>query len=1029
MHEPGLFEQLITEELDSRLQQLPARVVPIREGLRPAEAADRVALQLARVVERALADVPEDERVQVGIDLARQLVTAIATALPKSDAAGERPALAGELLRAIASVLPDGTPEQIAAPLIPLLDTALLTNAPGEPRVGLQIGTEIDSSNGIDVLMAFVRQTGVNPLVEALRRHCDRGRRLRMLTTVYTGSTELKALERLRDLGAEIRVSYDTGTTRLHAKAWLFHRQSGFSTAYIGSSNLTHSAQVSGLEWNVRVSGARNPDVIAKMAAVFESYWHNPDFVPFDAQEFAERTRTERPPDTDLLSPLEVRLEPFQERLLEQIALGRQRGRHRNLLVSATGTGKTVMAAVDYARLRTTLPRARLLFVAHREEILHKSRATFRHVLRDGSFGEKWVRGERPTAYEHVFASVQSLSVADLDRLDPDAFDVVIIDEFHHAAAPSYVRLLEHLQPRELLGLTATPERADDLDVLRWFEGHIAAELRLWDAIDQHRLVPFAYYGVGEERLDFRNVRWTRGRGYDVEGLTNVLTADDALARLVLKELESRVTDIRKMRALGFCVSVEHARFMARVFDAAGVRSVAVWGDSPAKEREDALAALADGRVQVVFSVDLFNEGIDVPLVDTLLMLRPTESATLFLQQLGRGLRRADGKTICTVLDFVGQHRMEFRYDRRFRALLLTSRRELEQQIEAGFPFLPAGCHMELDRVAKEIVLANVRAAIPLRWSEWVAELRRMSSDGRRVTLREFLEETGIELEDLYGRGKSWSDLRETAGAACATAGPVEKELRKACTRLTHVDDSVRISAWRGWLESDTAPSVEALVEYERRMLRMLVASVVGARAGAGATLQQATDLLWMHPQVRAELVELLEMLADRPAHVTAAVPGRPELPLQIHASYTRIEIMAAFGVGSGTRMPLWNSGVMWVPSARSDLLAITLDKTSGQFSPTTRYRDYAISRQRLHWESQSKTTERSPTGQRYQKHRTMGTDVMPFVRLRADDRAFVFLGQADYVRHEGEKPMAIEWQLRKPLPGDLFAEFAAAVA
>jgi HKD family nuclease len=353
MHEPGLFEQLITEELDSRLQQLPARVVPIREGLRPAEAADRVALQLARVVERALADVPEDERVQVGIDLARQLVTAIATALPKSDAAGERPALAGELLRAIASVLPDGTPEQIAAPLIPLLDTALLTNAPGEPRVGLQIGTEIDSSNGIDVLMAFVRQTGVNPLVEALRRHCDRGRRLRMLTTVYTGSTELKALERLRDLGAEIRVSYDTGTTRLHAKAWLFHRQSGFSTAYIGSSNLTHSAQVSGLEWNVRVSGARNPDVIAKMAAVFESYWHNPDFVPFDAQEFAERTRTERPPDTDLLSPLEVRLEPFQERLLEQIALGRQRGRHRNLLVSATGTGKTVMAAVDYARLRT----------------------------------------------------------------------------------------------------------------------------------------------------------------------------------------------------------------------------------------------------------------------------------------------------------------------------------------------------------------------------------------------------------------------------------------------------------------------------------------------------------------------------------------------------------------------------------------------------------------------------------------------------------------------------------------------------
>jgi superfamily II DNA or RNA helicase len=1028
MHEPGLFEQLITEEIESRLQQLPHRVVPIREGLRAAEAADRVALQLARVVERALDDVPDEDRVKIGIDLARQLITAIASALPKSDAAAQRPVAAGELLRAIATVLPDGSPEDIAAPLIPLLDTALLTNAPGEPRVGLQIGTEIDSADGIDVLMAFVRQTGINPLIEALRRHCARGRGLRVLTTVYTNSTELKALERLRDIGAQIRVSYDTSTTRLHAKAWLFHRQSGFSTAYIGSSNLTHSAQVTGLEWNVRVSGARNPDVVAKMAAVFESYWHNPDFVAFDAEEFADRTRSDRT-ESLLLSPLEVRLEPFQERLLEQIALARQRGRHRNLLVSATGTGKTVMAAVDYARLRGSLPRSRLLFVAHREEILEKSRATFRQVLRDRSFGELWVRGERPRAYEHVFASVQSLSVADLNRLEPDAFDVVVIDEFHHAAAPSYVRLLEHLKPRELLGLTATPERADELPVLHWFDGQIAAELRLWDAIDQHRLVPFAYYGVGEEQLDFRNVPWRRGRGYDVEGLTNVLTANDAIARLVLKELERRVPNVRTMRALGFCVSVQHARFMARVFNEAKVSAVAVWGDSPEAERRDALAALADGRVQAVFSVDLFNEGVDVPLVDTLLMLRPTDSATLFLQQLGRGLRRAHGKTICTALDFVGQHRKEFRYDRRFRALLRASRKELEQQIGADFPFLPAGCHMELDRVAKEVVLANVRAAIPQRWSEWVVELRRMEISGRRVLLREFLDETGLELEDLYGRGKSWSELRESAGAECAIAGSLEQELRKACTRLMHVDDPVRIEGWHRWLKSGAVPKIDELCEHDRRLLRMLVASVVGRRAGVNATLQQATDLLWAHPQVRAELVELLEVLAERPAHVTSPVSGRSNLPLQIHAKYTRIEIMAAFGVGSGTRMPLWNSGVMWVPSERVDLLAITLDKTSGQFSPTTRYRDYAISRDRLHWESQSRTAAHSATGIRYQQHRDMGTDVMPFVRLRAEDRAFVFLGNAGYVRHAGEKPMAIEWHLRVALPGDLFAEFAAAVA
>jgi len=209
------------------------------------------------------------------------------------------------------------------------------------------------------------------------------------------------------------------------------------------------------MEWNVRVSGARNPDVIDKIEAVFESYWQGGDFVAYDPAEFQsalERAKRSDDPAVQMISPLEIRLEPFQERLLELIAVSRGQGRHRNLLVSATGTGKTVMAAIDYARLRSTLPRARLLFVAHREEILDQSRATFRHAMRDYAFGEKWVGRARPETFDHVFASVQSLSAANLEHLDADHFDVVIIDEFHHAAAPSYRALLEHLLPRELLG-------------------------------------------------------------------------------------------------------------------------------------------------------------------------------------------------------------------------------------------------------------------------------------------------------------------------------------------------------------------------------------------------------------------------------------------------------------------------------------------------------------------------------------------------------------------------------------------------
>ncbi len=479
-------------------------------------------------------------------------------------------------------------------------------------------------------------------------------------------------------------MSYDTSTTRLHAKAWLFHRHSGFSTAYIGSSNLTYSAQVSGLEWNVRVSGARNPDVIDKVAAVFESYWNSGDFVPYDAETFAAQVSSVTPGPSIIISPIEVRPEPFQERLLEQIALARERGHHRNLLVSATGTGKTVMAAIDYARLRERLPRSRLLFVAHREEILGQSLATFRHCLRDHSFGELWVGGQRPQRFEHVFASIQSLNAAGLGSLAPSHFDVVIVDEFHHAAAPSYRALLEHVLPAELLGLTATPERSDGLPILEWFDHRIAAELRLWDAIDQQRLAPFAYFGV-HDGLDLRQVPWRRGRGYDVEGLSNLFTANDAWARQVLTQLVSHVDDPLQMRALGFCVSVDHARFMARVFREAGVPAVAVWADGTEADRANALADLAARRVNALFSVDLFNEGIDIPAVDTLLLLRPTDSPTLFLQQLGRGLRRMTGKAFCTVLDFVGRHRQEFRFDRRFRALLGGSRGDLEGRSPRAF--------------------------------------------------------------------------------------------------------------------------------------------------------------------------------------------------------------------------------------------------------------------------------------------------------------------------------------------------------
>lgn len=271
----GLYEVLITEAIASQLRNLGDDLHASRTGVRPAEAPDRLALHLGRIVQRAIAGVDDADRVAVGVALARKLIEQIDKTISGSQAGPEAPIEPGTVLRAVLGRTPDGRVETMPEPLIPLLDTTLLTNAPGEPRVGNQLLTELHSADRIDLVMAFIRRSGIVPLLDTLRNHCQSGRELRVLTTTYTGSTEGRALDALSELGADVRVSYDMSTTRLHAKAWLFHRRSGFSTAYIGSSNLTYSAQISGLEWNVRVSGARNPDVIDKVGAVSQQtlYW------------------------------------------------------------------------------------------------------------------------------------------------------------------------------------------------------------------------------------------------------------------------------------------------------------------------------------------------------------------------------------------------------------------------------------------------------------------------------------------------------------------------------------------------------------------------------------------------------------------------------------------------------------------------------------------------------------------------------------------------------------------------------------
>ena len=451
-------------------------------------------------------------------------------------------------------------------------------------------------------------------------------------------------------------------------------------------------------------------------------------------------------------------------------------------------------------------------------------------------------------------------------------------------------------------------------------------------------------------------------------------------------------------------MSVAHAEYMAESFRRHGIASLAVTGTTPAHERDRALAALRRRAVNVLFAADLFNEGLDVPEVDTVLFLRPTESATVFLQQLGRGLRLCEGKAVLTALDFVGHHRKEFRFDLRYRALTGATRQQLARHVEAGFPFLPSGCQVVLDRVTQAAVLRSVREQLSGRWASLVSELRAHPT----ADLAEFLADSGAELADVVRGDRSWTRLRRDAGLEQAALSPLEAALLKRLRTLAHVDDADRAATYHRLLD----PAVDGYAELsavDQSFARMLFFSV-WPDGGGFTSYAEGLHALRAAPSVRSDLQQVIDVAMGGAGHVARPLRGRlSRLPLRVHARYTREEILAALGYVDvvGRKPNSFREGVLWCDAVNADALFVTLRKAEADYSPTTMYRDFAISPDRFHWESQSVTTIESPTGQRYLHHRERGSEVLLFCRLTkttdfGTGAPFLFLGTAQYESHRG---------------------------
>ncbi len=1015
----GAYENLITEELHSdMLKAENDGLVCKRDEIDDAESPSMLAEHVSRIVCNRLSD--ENLSAEERVAFVNRLIDFIGE--QKEDRVVEE----YEMLSAVVSKQENArlraTNQDLVRPLTGFRVSNLFTGGQSKVSLSTEIERDIESADNIYLIVSFLKLSGLNLIYDKLKRFCGNpNHKLRVITTTYCGVTEAKAVERLSQLpNTEIRISYNAKIERLHAKSYIFERKSGFSTAYIGSSNLSKSAQTDGLEWNIRVTNVENPHIIKTAFATFNLYWNSHNFEDFNVggveKLYRELEKEKGPKDSSANYLVRYSIFPHQKKILDRLAVVRENGIKRNLVVAATGTGKTVISAFDY-KMFSEANRNRLLFVAHRQEILFQSRNAYRSVLMDANFGDVWVGQYKPVGgIDHLFVSVQTFNSKydEIFRnLPQDYYDYIVIDEAHHLVADSYRKILEHFSPKLLIGLTATPERMDGVSLLPDFDNQISAEIRLPMALDEGLLTPFQYLCISDN-TDLTDDDLMQGCKYVATKLTGKLCNKERVG-LIVDRLRYYLPDETKCRALGFCATKEHARYMAEGFRAFGLKADYLTSDR--EDRELLNKQLTNGEINYLFVVDMFNEGIDIPSVDTVLFLRPTESLTVFLQQLGRGLRLSPGKNLLTVFDFVAQLNQKYDFTSRFRSLMVRKDKSVVEQVKNGFTLLPRGCTIHMEEKAQQYVLDNIKAAVYNK-KRLVQELRGYD---HCPTLKEFIDNNGQDVRIVYKGGNCWTSLKREAGLCAYDGDENTKRFEKGIGNLVHTNSV----AYLGFVKRilSRLEDVKFADERENTFGVMLYYTLyidkisrVGFR-----NIEEGISLLANYPLFVAELQELTDYLLANIETKTFSVGEGLPVALEQYGCYTREEIFAIFGRQTADRkMQGCVSGAFNIEELNTELFFVTLNKSDKDFSPSTMYDDYVVNENQFHWKSLNTDTHQG-RGRRFVEQAKNKKKFLLFVREYKRDGfgntcPFYCFGLVDYISSRDDKPMSIDWRMHQPI-------------
>lgn len=1041
----GLYEELVTKLINYKINELDKDTFQIKKtSIDKAEASQLLSQHIGKVIKYALENLPKQKEIDLidnQIKISNKIIQFLRDELDKAEFEGDLIETEGEILKAVFTKVDAHFKDldlhlKEITPYTRLIHSELFTGGNAGTTLESELRKEILSSDKIDLLVSFIKWKGIRILERELREFTERGGKLRVITTTYIGATDSKAVELLASLdNTEVKVSYNTGNERLHAKAYLFQRNTGFHTGYIGSSNFSRSALTDGLEWNLKVTTKEVGHIIDKFKKTFEAYWQNADFELYDnnihSDKLVNALKQGRSSKENVFTTayFDIKPYPYQNEILEKLEVERMvHNRYRNLLVAATGTGKTVISAFDYKNFRANNKSSRLLFVAHRKEILQQARATFQGVLKDNNFGDLCVDGIEPNSNEYLFISVQTLKnrLKDLS-LSPEYYDFIILDEAHHGPASSYRPFLNYFKPKVLLGLTATPERMDNENILEDFCNRIAAEIRLPEALNKGLLSPFQYFGI-TDNIDLTNVKWEKGK-YVASELTALYTRNNVRVGEIINSLNKYINDIGDIRAIGFCVTIEHAVFMAEKFNLAGLKASYLTADNT-KERDQIREKFKQKEFNYLFVVDIFNEGVDIPEIDTVLFLRPTESLTVFLQQLGRGLRLAEGKDCLTVLDFVGNSRPEYDFESKFRALIGKTTTSVQKEIEDDFPHLPLGCSIILEKKTKETILENIKKATSLNVNQLITKIINFQHQTNLpLTLNNFIELYHIPIETIYKKD-SWSRLCQRAGITDDFENINEKQIYSAIsnkwlsTNSTSYFNFILTIAKQGF-----NIRIDDFDENQKTMLLMLHYDV-WQNAGGFDSLEKSIIQIGKNKTLVNEIIEVLEILIDKIGFKEIDIQLPYEQPLKLHARYTRDQILAAFRLSTFDKKSSNREGAAENKSLNTEILFINLIKSEENFSPTTMYEDYAISETLFHWQSHNAYGPETSKGVSYIKHIESNKKILLFIREKGKDEngntlGYVFIGEGIFKETEGSKPMNIKWELNEPMPNYLWKESA----